>query len=53
MDTLINLMERMVQVHKPISVRTQHTQEHTYIVVKTNITVKLTVMIASKKKGLK
>ena len=28
-------------------------QEHTYIVVKTNITVKLTVMIASKKKGLK
>ena len=44
MDTLINLMERMVQVHKPISVRTQHTQEHTYIVVKTNITVKLTVM---------
>ena len=51
MDTLINLMERMV--HKPISVKTQHTKEHTYIVVKTNITVKLTVMIASKKKGLK
>ena len=51
MDTLINLMERMVQVHKPIS--GHNTQEHTYMVVKTNITVKLTVMIASKKKGLK
>ena len=53
MDTLINLMERMVQVHKPTSGHNTHTQEHTYIVVKTNITVKLTVMIASKKKGLK
>ena len=35
------------------NIRTQDTQEHTYMVVKTNITVKLTVMIASKKKGLK
>ena len=35
------------------NIRTQDMQEHTYIVVKTNITVKLTVMIASKKKGLK
>ena len=41
----------MVHIYTPKSGHV--TQGHTYIVVKTYIIVNLTVMIASKKKGLK
>ena len=48
LDTLINLIEGGDHPSTQTNITTP-----TYIVVNTNITVKLTVMIASKKKGLK